>query len=92
MISQHQIQISLAAISLILWSEIILIWLFNLRLRAVKELQQGEEIPSKNEFPAKTIKVADNYNHLMEQPVLFYALCLLIIVLNLESSLNTYLA
>lgn len=92
MTSTYQIQIALAMMALILWSELILIWLYRTRIPAMKELKKGKELPSKNQLPEQIKRIAHNYNHLMEQPVLFYSLCLLTISLNIDSSLNIYFA
>ena len=39
-------------------------------------------------LPAKVRWKADNYNHLMEQPTLFYAVCLTLAVLGAGQGLN----
>jgi hypothetical protein len=58
----------------------------------MKKLKKGKELPSKKQLPEHVNRVAHNYNHLMEQPVLFYSLCLLTITLNINSDLNLCLA
>ena len=51
---------------------------------------------SKEEFnaqiPPEVRWKADNYNHLLEQPTLFYAVVLALAVIDADSSLNTGLA
>jgi hypothetical protein len=51
---------------------------------------------SKEEFnaqsPSEVRWKADNYNHLLEQPTLFYAVVLALVVIDADSSLNTGLA
>jgi hypothetical protein len=63
-------------VALIAWSLLMLIWLYATRIPAMSKAKvkpgeatkaQMEALPSAN--------VANNYNHLMEQPTLFYALC-----------------
>jgi hypothetical protein len=63
-------------VALIAWSLVMLIWLYATRIPAMSKAKvkpgeatkaQMEALPSAN--------VANNYNHLMEQPTLFYALC-----------------
>jgi hypothetical protein len=62
-------------VALIIWSLVMLIWLYATRIPAMSKAQvrpgeatkaQMEALPSAN--------VANNYNHLMEQPTIFYAL------------------
>lgn len=63
-------------VALVIWSLIMLIWLYATRIPAMSKAKvrpgeatkaQMEALPSAN--------VANNYNHLMEQPTLFYAIC-----------------
>jgi hypothetical protein len=63
-------------VALIAWSLLMLLWLYATRIPAMSKAKvkpgeatkaQMEALPSAN--------VANNYNHLMEQPTLFYALC-----------------
>ncbi len=63
-------------VALVIWSLIMLIWLYATRIPAMSKAKvrpgeatkaQMETLPSAN--------VANNYNHLMEQPTLFYAIC-----------------
>jgi hypothetical protein len=63
-------------VALIAWSLVMLLWLYATRIPAMSKAKvkpgeatkaQMEALPSAN--------VANNYNHLMEQPTLFYALC-----------------
>jgi len=43
-------------------------------------------------FPSKVERVADNYNHLFEQPTVFYALTFIIWALNATDSFYLYCA
>ena len=90
--SSFQVQMSFVVLALIIWSEIILVWLYRLRIPAFKKLKNEDQASSQKTFPPNAVRVADNYNHLMEQPTLFYPLCLLIIFLNLESGLSLFMA
>jgi len=63
-------------VALVAWSLLMLLWLYATRIPAMSKAKvkpgeatkaQMEALPSAN--------VANNYNHLMEQPTLFYALC-----------------
>jgi hypothetical protein len=44
------------------------------------------------QIPAKVRWKADNYNHLLEQPTLFYAVALTLALIDAGSDLNTFLA
>lgn len=63
-------------VGLIIWSLIMLIWLYATRIPAMSKarLQPGQATKSDMEA-LPSANVANNYNHLMEQPTLFYAVC-----------------
>ena len=82
---------------LVLWSMVMWLWLYVTRIPAMQKarVRLDPTIP-----PAQLVGVlpprvrwkADNYNHLMEQPTLFYALCLTLAVAGLGDGLNATLA
>ena len=83
-------------LALIAWSMVMLVWLYARRLPdlvryAVTEsrLHSSEAI---RRLPPQVQWPADNYNNLMEQPTLFYALCLGIYLSGLQSPDLEYLA
>jgi hypothetical protein len=64
-------------VALAAWSLLMLIWLYATRIPAMQragikpgEIKPGADLPK---LPAWASNVADNYNHLMEQPTIFYA-------------------
>ena len=62
------------------WSLVMWIALYATRLPAMKKagLFEGDGVREKSDMdvlPLSVRQVADNYNHLHEQPVIFYALC-----------------
>ena len=64
-------------LALIVWSLIVLVWLYATRIPAMSKagIKPGEAAEgAMDRLPAGVRAVADNYNHLMEQPTLFYAL------------------
>ncbi|MGH7024418.1 MAG: MAPEG family protein [Caulobacteraceae bacterium] len=65
-------------LALILWSLVMWIWLYATRLPAIRAAHidpaTAKEPASLDVLPLKVRQVAYNYNHLMEQPTLFYAL------------------
>jgi len=69
------------AFILIVWTFVMLLWLYATRLPAMAKLkidpEEAARTGQKPALPAATQRPADNYNHLHEQPTLFYALCLI---------------
>tara|TARA_A100001015_G_scaffold275320_1_gene332520 strand:- start:596 stop:1027 length:432 start_codon:yes stop_codon:yes gene_type:complete len=67
-------------------SFIMMLWMYSTRIPAAKVLEvEGLELQSLAHpsqiggvFPSKVEQVADNYNHLWEQPTLFYAIVFVI--------------
>jgi len=63
---------------LILWSLVMWIWLYATRIPAIRAARiapvDAREPDALDVLPLKVRQVAYNYNHLMEQPTLFYAL------------------
>jgi hypothetical protein len=85
------------AMALVLWTFVMWAWLYATRIPAIMRLK----IPmppdmSKNDLnnalPASVRWKADNYNHLLEQPTLFYAVVLIAAVAGAGDELNVWLA
>ncbi len=80
-----------------LLSFVMMLWMYATRIPASKEIEkkgvnlQDLSHPSKlgGVFPSKVERVADNYNHLFEQPTVFYSISFIIWALNMTD--NTYL-
>jgi hypothetical protein len=68
--------------ALVAWSLVIWLWMYVQRLPAMSRAgikPQDAAFPgSLNGLPASARQAADNYNHLMEQPTIFYAAALAI--------------
>jgi hypothetical protein len=68
--------------ALVAWSLLIWLWMYVQRLPAMSKAgmkpQEAAFPGSLNGLPAATRQAADNYNHLMEQPTIFYAAALAI--------------
>jgi hypothetical protein len=84
-------------ITLILWTFVMWAWMYATRIPAIRRKKIVlDPQQSKEEFnaqiPAEVRWKADNYNHLLEQPTLFYAVVLTLAVIHAGSSLNTGLA
>lgn len=83
-------------IALAAWSLIMLIWLYATRIPAMQraniktgDIKPGAPIPN---LPPWATNVADNYNHLMEQPTIFYAVALSLQLLGQTHPINITLA
>jgi hypothetical protein len=84
-------------ITLVLWSFVMWAWLYATRIPAIiKNRIILDPHRPKEEFhaqlPAQVRWKADNYNHLMEQPTLFYAVTLTLALLGEGAGLNAALA
>lgn len=68
--------------ALISWSLVMWLWMYATRLPAMSAAkinpQDAAHPGSLDVLPSKARQVADNYNHLHEQPTIFYALAFLI--------------
>ena len=88
------------AIIMCLLSFIMMIWMYATRLPAAKRLEEdGVDVqkfshPSSigGVFPSKVERVADNYNHLFEQPTVFYAISFIIWGLEHTDTVHLYSA
>jgi hypothetical protein len=84
-------------VALVAWTLLIQIWMYATRLPAIRALRmkldgaapRGQQM---NELPARVRWKADNYNHLMEQPTIFYAVVLSLALLGAHSTTNLMLA
>jgi hypothetical protein len=80
-------------VTLVAWSIVMLIWLAIKRRPFVRDRSKipagarGEDMP-----PGPHNWPAHNYQHLMEQPTLFYAIVLALILMGFDSPINVYLA
>jgi hypothetical protein len=83
--------------TLVLWSFVMWAWLYATRIPAMVKgrvaydpNRPAEEFHAR--LPASVRWKADNYNHLMEQPTLFYAVVLALHVLGAATGLDVVLA
>jgi hypothetical protein len=84
-------------ITLVLWTFVMWAWLYATRIPAIRKNRiRLDPTQSKEAFnaqiPPQTRWKADNYNHLLEQPTLFYAVTLSLVVLGASDAINTALA
>lgn len=71
-------------IALGLWTGVIMIWMYATRVPAIGKLNMpNDEMmhpPGLDALPSEVRRISDNYNHLFEQPTLFYATVLTIAI------------
>lgn len=84
-------------IALVLWSAVIWCWMYATRIPAITKAKMVMDSQAASGaqmalLPAEVRWKADNYNHLMEQPTLFYAVAISLAVLGDVSSLSVSMA
>jgi hypothetical protein len=84
-------------IALVLWTFVMCAWLYATRIPAMlrQKITYDPHRPVEAfhaQLPAEVRWKADNYNHLMEQPTLFYAVALTLAVLGADGAWNIALA
>jgi len=83
--------LALIVLSLVVW-----IWMYATRIPAMQSAkidpQRAAHPGSLDVLPSSARRVADNYNHLMEQPTIFYALVFVIVLSGHTDRLNVQLA
>lgn len=83
--------------ALVLWSLMMWAWLYATRIPAMRAARTrlDPRLPKEQitgSLPPRVRWKADNYNHLMEQPTLFYAVALVLAVAGAGNGLNLWLA
>lgn len=83
-------------LALVCWTLIIWIWMYATRIPAMQKAkidpQSAIHPGALSVLPAEVRVVADNYNHLHEQPTIFYALAFYTYLAGAESALTINLA
>jgi hypothetical protein len=83
-------------LALIVWSLIMLAWAYAVRIPAMRKARidpaSAQEPTSLDVLPLKVRQVAYNYNHLMEQPTIFYALVVYSYLAGQQNGVNLILA
>ena len=84
-------------VALVLWSFVMWAWLYATRIPAITRLKIKYDAHKPNseflaQIPPEVRWKADNYNNLMEQPTLFYAIALTLAVAGAADGLNVTLA
>ena len=89
--------ILLPIVSLVIWTQVMLAWMVISRLPAISAANLGPEAGQRtselaSQLPKEVQWKADNYNHLLEQPTVFYALALALAIAGHGEGLNLWLA
>lgn len=87
-------------VALIIWTMVMWIWMYATRLPAMSKaegLDAANMVGGKGSdldlvLPANVQWKAHNYNHLLEQPTLFYAVCIVLALVGAGDGLNVVLA
>lgn len=86
-------------IALVGWTIVMLLWMLVTRLPAIKKagIDLGKRPGARGNaldgvLPDQTQWKAHNYNHLMEQPTIFYAIVLTLVAMGDSMELNLWLA
>jgi hypothetical protein len=83
-------------LALIVWSLVMLVWMYALRIPAISKARidpaKAQEPSALDALPLRVRQVAYNYNHLMEQPTLFYALAAYSYLAGQQNTVNLALA
>jgi hypothetical protein len=81
-------------VALVAWSLVMLVWLMVARAPYVRgrlaDGSRGTDI--EREHPGKANWPAHNYQHLMEQPTIFYAITFVLVLAHADTALNADLA
>ena len=86
-------------VALVAWTLIMFIWMYITRLSAMK--RAGISLKGRvgtrggaleGVIPYQANWKAHNYNHLMEQPTIFYAIVLALALMHFDAPINVYLA
>ncbi len=93
----EQTEILTPVVVLVAWSMLMWLWMYATRIPAIMAMRmrmdsnalRGTQMAT---LPANVRWKADNYNHLMEQPTVFYALAIALALLGEGTGLNVWLA
>ncbi|MDT8758199.1 MAPEG family protein [Sphingomonas psychrotolerans] len=92
-------QILAPVVALVAWSLVMLVWMLMTRLPAMRaagvdltKLTGTKASDADRVLPPEVQWKAHNYIHLMEQPTLFYAICLTLALLGAGDGVNAWIA
>lgn len=83
-------------LALIVWSLVVWLWMYATRIPAMQAAkinpQEAQFTSALSMLPTRVRGVADNYNHLMEQPTIFYAMVFYIVLAGHSDQVHVWLA
>lgn len=86
-------------VALVAWSLVMMVWMAVTRLPAMKKAgidvrtaRGGRGANLEGVLPDEVNWKAHNYQHLMEQPTIFYAIVVALILLGMDQEINVWLA
>ncbi|WP_375202052.1 MAPEG family protein [Hyphococcus sp.] len=83
-------------LALVIWTLIVWCWMYALRIPAMQKAKINPDDAihpgSLSSLPSDVRVAADNYNHLHEQPTIFYALAIYSYLVGVGDALNMWLA
>ncbi len=86
-------------LALVIWTLVMWIWLYAMRIPAMQKakvdaskLKGPETHAALERIPPHVHWPAQNYTHLLEQPVIFYAICIYSFLVGVADDLNVWLA
>jgi hypothetical protein len=82
-----------SVVGLVMWTHVMWLWMYATRLPAILSARmkmdpnapRGEQMA---QLPPRVRWKADNYNHLMEQPTLFYAVALVLALVSRDPAVD----
>jgi len=84
------------ALALVVLTLLVWVWVYATRIPAMQradiQLQDAKFPADLQKLPDGARQVADNYNHLLEQPTIFYALVFYVFLAGHTDQLHIYLA
>jgi hypothetical protein len=94
---ETNVQLIQPVVALVIWSLVMWLWLYVTRLPAIAamKMEMDSNAPAglqMSQLPPKVRWKADNYNHLMEQPTVFYAIALSLVFLGAATETNIFAA
>ena len=82
-------------LALIVWSLVVWLWMYATRIPAMQKAgidpQAAQHTSALSMLPPRVRGVADNYNHLMEQPTIFYAMVFYVVLAGHSDQIHIYL-
>jgi hypothetical protein len=82
-------------LALVLWTLVIWLWMYATRIPAMQKAKLDPQEAARTRtlvLPPEVMWVSDNYNHLMEQPTIFYATAFAAQIAGQADAMNVVLA